>query len=399
MTRLNHRCPNCNAADLHPFYQIWRAPAHSVLLLATRQEAIDYPAGNIRLGFCPACGFICNMDFNPALHEYSTRYEATQGYSSTFNAFHQRLARQLIERHNLRNRHIIEIGCGQGEFLTLLCQLGQNYGVGFDPAYRPENNPAHRRLAFIQDFYSERYSHYQADFVCCKMTLEHIPHTADFVSMVRRAISRQPGAVVFFQVPDTARILRELAFWDVYYEHCSYFSRESLARLFSRCGFEVLHLSKDYDGQYLMLEAKVNGGRKTCAPEEANDLAALKRDVDYFARHCPANIRAWQQHLEQLRRQEQRVVIWGAGSKGVSFLTTLGVKAQIEYAVDINPNKHGAYMAGTGQKIVGPDFLTDYQPDVVIVMNPIYCPEIQQALNRLKVTARLVPATGRPAST
>ena len=44
--------------------------------------------------------------------------------------------------------------------------------------------------------------------------------------------------MVFFELPDTERVLTEAAFWDIYYEHCSYFTPGSLARLFRRTGFE-----------------------------------------------------------------------------------------------------------------------------------------------------------------
>ena len=37
-------------------------------------------------------------------------------------------------------------------------------------------------------------------------------------------------------------------------------------------------------------------------------------------------------------------------------------------------------MAGTGHRIVGPDALIEMQPDVVIVMNPIYTEEIRADL-------------------
>lgn len=77
--------------------------------------------------------------------------------------------------------------------------------------------------------------------------------------------------------------------------------------------------------------------------------------------------------------------------KRVSFLTTLKIGDKIEYAVDINPHKHGTFMAGTGQEIVAPEFLQDYQPDAVIVMNSIYCGEIQRDLDRLGVNAKLIP--------
>ena len=75
----------------------------------------------------------------------------------------------------------------------------------------------------------------------------------------------------------------------------------------------------------------------------------------------------------------------------MAFLTTLGITAaEIEYVVDINPHKAGTYMAGTGQKIVTPDSLLTYQPDTVIVMNPIYCREISLMLEQLGVNANLI---------
>ena len=83
-------------------------------------------------------------------------------------------------------------------------------------------------------------------------------------------------------------------------------------------------------------------------------------------------------------------MIWGSGSKGVAFLTTLKVRDEIGYAVDINPFKAGMFMPGSGHRIVTPEFLKDYQPDVVIVMNPIYLREIRQDLNKLKLNPTLL---------
>lgn len=390
-------CPSCGASARHIFYQMKGAPAHSVLLLDTRQAALDYPQGRIALGLCQACGFIWNTAFDPALHEYSDRYEATQAYSPTFNAFHRRLAERLIERYDLRGKDLIEIGCGQGEFLSLLCELGDNRGVGFDPAYIDgrDTEPARNQLRFIADFYSEKYVTYQGDFVCCKMTLEHIQPVAEFMGAVRRSIGDRPETIVFFQIPNATRLLRDAAFWDVYYEHCSYFSPGALARLFRRTGFDVLDLWTDYEDQYLMIEARPRVGKGSRQAPPALPLEetpeALAAEVAVFAETTRRALGGWRRKLDQLRAAGRRAVIWGGGSKGVAFLTTLGVQAEIPYAVDINPRKHGTFMAGAGQEIVSPERLVDYRPDVVIVMNPIYCPEIQAELDRLGVAAELWP--------
>ena len=84
-------------------------------------------------------------------------------------------------------------------------------------------------------------------------------------------------------------------------------------------------------------------------------------------------------------------MVWGAGSKGVAFLSTLQIFEEIEFAVDINPNKSGTYMAGTGQKIVSPDFLVDYQPDVILLMNPVYRTEVEQKLLLLDINTEVIP--------
>ena len=226
---------------MNVFYEVPRVPVHSVLLMPTRDVAVNFPKGDIALGHCSHCGFIANTVFDPTVHNYSAQYEETQGFSGTFQAFHRRLAEEMIEKYDLHGKKMIEIGCGKGEFLSLLCEMGNNSGVGFDPAFVSERNPSagDTKVEFVADFYGEKYAHVQGDFVCCKMTLEHIPDTANFVRTVRRSVGDRYDTVVFFQVPDMTRVLRDLAFWDIYYEHCSYFSAESLKLLFEEQGFDV----------------------------------------------------------------------------------------------------------------------------------------------------------------
>lgn len=383
-------CPCCGGRRVDVFYEVTRVPVNSVLQLPTREEALSFPTGDIALGFCADCGFVYNTAFRSELLEYSDRYDPTQAFSPTFNQWHEELAARLVERYGLHDKRLIEIGCGKGEFLNLLCELGGNEGLGFDPAYVPERDlrQGRTRAKFISDFYDERYAGERGDFVCCKMTLEHIQPAAEFMGTVRRAVGDDPRTVVFFQVPDVERILEETAFWDVYYEHCSYYSMGSLGRLFRRTGFEVLDLAREYENQYLMIEARpASGLHRTPLPQE-NDLKRLRCLVRDFTRRLEAQTSHWRGLLERHGRDGKKVVIWGSGSKGVSFLTTLGdlgraagpSKGSIEYVVDINPHRQGHFMARTGQEIVGPEFLEEYRPDTVIVMNPVYTREIRDTL-------------------
>lgn len=386
MTRVQDDCPGCGAGRMYVFYEIFGVPAHSVLLFESRREAVEFPRGDIRLAWCAECGFIANLAYDPARKAYSGRCEETQGFSGTFNSFARTLAADIIERHGLRGKDIIEIGCGKGEFLRLLCEMGGNRGVGFDPAFVPERDTAQTPgVSFITDFYSEKYSHYRGDLIVCKMTLEHIHDAGRFLGAVRRSIGAGDTAL-FIQVPDVTRILNGLAFWDIYYEHCSYFSPSSLRKVLATSGFSVTGIRTDYGGQYIIAEAVPAAPG---APLQA-EAESIHAPVTYFAENNSQLISLWKKKLAEMRSSGYRVALWGSGSKGVAFLTTLVVKDEIEYVVDINPYRQGTYMAGTGHEIVSPSFLKAYRPDAVIIMNPVYREEIERELAGLGVDAEIM---------
>ncbi len=390
--------PEFSGRSAHSFYTVERAPVHSVMLVRDQQEALNYPCGRIELGFLEDDGFVTNLAFDHNLQHYSEDYEETQGFSPTFNRFHERLAREVIDRFDLHGKRIIEIGCGKGDFLNMLCDYGKNSGVGFDPAYRPERDPFQNdQVEFHRELYTESQTQYSADFICCKMTLEHIPEVVRFVSMVRKSIGDREGVTVFFQIPEIRRVLNDLAFWDIYYEHCSYFSCGSLARTFRKAGFEVRDLWTDYDDQYLMIEAVPASGAAGSASPLPNEepVSLLADEVKQFEERIKARIESWRSFIQAETQAGRRTVLWGGGSKAVAFLTTLGFThdsptARVEAAVDINPHKEGTYLVGTGQPVVLPQYLKQAVPDTVIVMNPIYRDEIASSLGELSLNPRLV---------
>ncbi|MBE9138111.1 methyltransferase domain-containing protein [Nodosilinea sp. LEGE 07088] len=386
-----HSCPNCGHHGLSIFYEVDQVPVHSCLMLDTQAEALDFPSEDVSLGFCDQCGFITNTAFDSQWSAYAPNYEDQQSFSPTFNKFAHNLASRIIEKYNLQEKDVVEIGCSKGDFILLLCELGNNQGVGIDPSAIPGRvkSEATDRVKFIQDYYSEKYSEHVGDLICCRHTLEHIAPTLDFITSVRNSIGDRQTPV-FFEIPDTIRVLKEAAFEDIYYEHCSYFTPGSLARLFRSCRFEVDDLYLDYGDQYLFIEA-------TPSTSSSDKIHPLEESVEQTAQYVQQfkvliekKLNWWKTHLNSWKEAGEKVVVWGSGSKCVAFLTTLNTIDKIEYVVDINPHRHGKFIPGVGKEIKPPSFLKDYSPNRIIVMNSIYRDEIQKMLDDMNVQAEII---------
>lgn len=386
-------CPVCTSTGLQHILDLPQLPVLANVLWENQEDALAAPRGDVSLVFCDNCGHVFNRAFDPQAMEYDAQYENSLHFSPRFQQYADQLAHYLVDQYHLRGKKIVEIGSGKGDFLRMLCDYGQNDGVGFDPSHDPAAVKTHPSITFVRDAYSEQYSDPPADLICSRHTLEHLPNPAEFVQMLRRAAGSRKDTVLYFEVPNLRYILRDTAVWDIIYEHYSYYSPQSLAYLFTLHGFDVLKLNEDFDGQFLSIEAAPGMlGASTQAARDRLSLHDQTKQITGFGQRSREKISRWQNQVEALRANGNRAVVWGAGSKGISFLNLIKVGEEIQYVVDINPRKRNKYVTGAGQQIVPPEHLKTHRPDTIIVMNPIYQDEIQATVEALGIKANLLLA-------
>lgn len=383
-------CPACGSTTLEAFYEVASVPVHSCLMMDTRSDAEAFSRDDLRLAICADCGFITNVLFDPKWSAYAPNYEDQQSFSPTFSSFAGNLARDLVDRYDLRDRDLVEIGCSKGDFIAMLCELGHNRGVGIDPSALEGRvkTEAADRLRFLNAYYGLEYVDIPADFICCRHTLEHIQPVRAFADLLRAAVEHNRHAPVMIEIPETARVLTEAAFEDIYYEHCSYFTPGTLASLMRRAGFEVYDLRVEYDDQYLVIETGTDPGRGRRFDIEES-VAETRAMVDTFKNRIGPVQEAWRDRIREVRGRGGKVAIWGSGSKCVAFLSTLGMEGEVDCVVDINPNRHGKYIPGLAIRIDAPARIVELAPDLVIVMNRIYMDEISQAVSGMGVRTEL----------
>ncbi len=381
---IHTKCPSCGGEHIDPFFKIKGAPIFSLVTVKSKEEALAVPRKDIELGFCNDCGFIFNRLFDTSINYFTGGYEDQQGFSETFMKFLTGVSNELIEKYDLKGKTAIEIGCGKGDFINLLTNLTEGKGIGIDPAYE-EGRQNNSNLTFYKEFYSDKHGKLDADIITCRHTLEHIHGTEEFITSIRKSLGENSQTIVFIEIPQIRRILEIQAFWDIYYEHCSYFSPGSLARLFRKAGFQVEDLRLVYGDQYVLIDAKAANGEADKTFEVEESVEELKKLTKVFQTKIQEQLNEWREKLNGLKTAGKKTVVWGGGSKSVGFLTNFADIDLIEYVVDINPHMEGNFIPGIGKMYVQPKFLKEYQPDAVIIMNGIYTKEITQTLNDMGI--------------
>jgi SAM-dependent methyltransferase len=282
---------------METFFEQKGLAAGSSVVLESREAALAFPQGNLELACCQGCGFVGNLVFDAHMAEVAARHEDSQAFSGTYVQYMNAMAASLVERHDLRGRRVVEVGCGQGEFLAALCRLGDNEGIGFDPVFDASRGVL-QGLNARGEAREYEPDGLDADLVCCKMTLEHIPAVGPFVADLARGLRNGARACVQVQVPESGRILRECAFEDVYYEHCSYFTPGSLARLFRAQGIWVDNLEISYGGQHLTIEGhpSADAHAQPALPLEETPQQIQRLAEQFTALHAE-RVAYWQQAL------------------------------------------------------------------------------------------------------
>jgi hypothetical protein len=314
-------------------------------------------------------------------------------FSPRFRQYAEELSDRLIATYDLHQKHIVEIGGGKGDFLRIICDRGNNVGVSFGPSYKPESGdeiPAN--VHFVPDYYTAKYANEPADLIICRHVLEHFSKPRELIATVREAVGDRKDVIVYFEVPNGHFILREQAYWEFIYQHCSYFTEKSLVTLFAGCGFDTRNVQERFGGQFLTIEAcaeSQDAAEQIAWGERESTTASCEAIRPTFS----ARAANWSDYLERQRVSGRRVIVWGAGAKAVSFLNIVDpAGSAISHVVDVNPRKAGRFIAGSGQEIVQPTAVKELHPDVIILMNPIYREEIDSAVHALGVEPEFLVA-------
>jgi SAM-dependent methyltransferase len=349
------RCRVCGHTGLEPFLHLDRAPANISRLLPSEEVELDAPI-EIDVWRCPACGMV---QLGELLAEtFYEDYVMTVSHSPTMQRYQREQASDLVARFGLAGRSVMEVGCGDGHYLSILAELGAEV-YGLEPS-APFRHLTERRGLPVYAGYAadlEPLPGGPYDAIVTREVLEHVPDPIDFLSSIRASLSSDGIALV--EVPSLEQALERGRFFDFFPDHLNYFSVGTLARVLERSGFLVLEITRGMGGEYLQAIVRVDAERGAANLDATRN--AVVRDLRSLEDACLA--------------QGRRLGVWGAGAKGLSVLAATQARG-VSVLVDSDPHKHGRYTPGSGLLVEPIERLTTDPVDVVVVTAMAYIDEI-----------------------
>lgn len=371
-------CPATGLHGSHALVERERVVAMHNRLHTTREEARGIEWGRLDLRLCPESGIVYNSEFDPALVSYDASYDSTVP-SAASEVYCHELIDFLSQNFTLKPGSIvIEAGCGKGEFLQMITTtLPGVRGLGMDPSCPRESDDG--RVHLIPDYFRSDLVPDGAALVVCRHVMDQMTDPLAFLREVARVAEQSPGCGIFIEVRDLDGMLATGSFWDICYENHCYFTESSLAHLLGKAGFQIKAAGRGLGGQYLWLGGTLGSNVSSM---NSKDIASLTGRVSDYGQREKESIHAVREGLTRLRSDGRTVLVWGAATKGVNFITNVDPDAVlIDFAADINTRRHGSFVAGSGHEVIAPEqvFARAGSAPAILIMNPAYTSEIAQS--------------------
>jgi 2-polyprenyl-3-methyl-5-hydroxy-6-metoxy-1,4-benzoquinol methylase len=310
---------------------------------------------------CAGCGLV-QLNNEPV--PYYKEVIRAAAVSAVIKDLKTRQFAGFIDKYSLQGKKIIEIGCGRGEFLSLLQTLDVDaYGLEYS---EPSVAQCVKNGLNVSCGYPDRESGVLADgpfdAFLLLMFLEHMPDPNSALKAIYDNLA--DGAVGLVEVPNFDMMLRSKLFSEFIGDHLLYFSRETLHIALNMNGFEVIECSELRDDYVISAVVKKRG----------------KLDISSFYDYQTEIAAGINGYID--RFGEKKVAIWGAGHQALAIIALTKIADKIRYVVDAAPFKQGKFTPATHLPIVAPDYLRADPVESVIVMAASYSDEVAGILRR-----------------
>lgn len=319
-----------------------RVPGNASRFFATRRLALQQPDADVRLAWRPEDPYIFNSSFDASLIRHDESYCTSVVdidrvvQLPTTSYFYDR-----ILAHLPAEPRIIDIGCGQGEFVEHLRHRGLS-AEGYDPVLRSGSSYLHRRYWSTGDPPPDLY------VMRCVL-----PHIADPWTFLDELAACSPGGLVLVEFQRAEWILEHQVWYQVSHDHVNIFRADDFA-----ARHHVVDHGTFSAGEWAWV---------LLAPGRQGSIQAVPHwDAGPGVRRLSE---ARSRFLRAMSRSDRPVAVWGAAGKGIVLAHSLARQRDGISAIDADPNRWNLYLEGSGVHVDSPESaLRTLPPETLVIV-------------------------------
>jgi hypothetical protein len=338
-------CPVCGSSG-RPLLQLTAQPIYQHPVPEGTEVAAPHLV-DLSWMACVKCAHGWQVEIDGGLLEsiYRSHYytPAPGGMAVTFrNEFMAAMGRFGLLRPR---RKLLEIGASDGDVLAELQQRTKAAeAYAFEPNEENAAIAAQRGLAVHRCFFGRDAAGYvegTVDFIYARHVIEHIFEFDDFFDGLNAVTAENADLVL--ETPSLDEHARRSSIAPFHIEHIHVFSLRSLATLALRHRWKLQRSEVTSDGNLIAAFTKI-GPHEPCLESVGAALPEIGG--------LQAAVTSRHDRLRALLA-DRYLAFWGAGSAGVSMVSTIGREPDLW--TDGNPNKIGKVFVGLQSRIASPE--------------------------------------------
>ena len=359
MSEIN-QCRVCKGPFLFPaLLEYPNSPRAAQGFLDDLEELDDVV--DLKIYQCQRCGLV-QHDLKPV--DYYKDVIRAIAYSEEMGRFREQQLAEWIQKFNLKDKKILEIGSGQGEYLELLLKAGGKNVYGLENSKESVEIAKEKGLNIQQGYLSKNYENSWEESFDAFTTFNFMEHWPDISSSLHSLQnSLNDGAVGLVEVPNFDFILKNGMYSEFTTDHIFYFTEKTLRTVLETHGFDVIEMNSIWHDYILSAQVKKR--------------PAL--NISGFSTKQNKIVKELRNFVNKFKKNE--VIIWGAGHQALAVISIAKLDLKVSHVVDSAKFKQNKYTPGTHLLIKDPQSIHQDLPKAIIIMAAAYSDEVAKTLN------------------
>ena len=390
-------CRFCKAPLEHVFIDLNNSPASNSFLSKEQlnEPEIFYP---LKVYTCTKCFLVQVDEYKKSDAIFDKDYVYFSSYSKDWLAHSNAYTKKMTSRFGLNTESlVIEIASNDGYLLQYFKE--KNIPVlGIEPTANTAKVAMDKGIKTIVDFFGVRLAkelaskNMKADLLLGNNVLAHVPDIVDFVGGMK--ILLKENGIITMEFPHFVQLINNNQFDTIYHEHFSYLSFYTVKQIFESAGLKLFDVEElpTHGGSLRIYATHAENDNQ---PVSENVQLLLDKEfsyginkIEYYSGFTQKAFSAKVQLLDFLieqKKQNKKVVAYGAAAKGNTLLNYCGVKNDlIDFVVDANPHKQNKFLPASHIPVVDESEIKKAKPEFVIILPWNLKSEITKQLSYIK---------------